>query len=300
MPSNFISNSVNVPLNKFLIEVCLSNKASVNKKSFQDTIFKIANEFRIKFISKFKSGSKTVETIKENATIDPFMSKLSSFRTELSLIEHKIVSLEIRKSQIQSQNQIDIDLEENLLSNHELIESSLFACIESELTQSYSHQTIFQSLNYVIFQYLNDNLQKWILMENASLAAKDDLFGLTSIEGDWFLEEMLSLISNCNHLTQLLKKTTNKYNVIDYVKTSMPLEKCIDASESLSSIFGEMKNLLFSYQIDLSQEMLRLTFLNVNDAYSTIDEFKAMNLELFFSLISNEEFNIENFHKVNF
>ena len=305
LPKDFHLKSQHVPIKRYLTEIRNSTKNPMNKKSLLDTVLNIGRDYIANFNPKFKFSSQTLKSISEVKPFEPFMSKLSSFRTELSLNEHKLVDLEVRKAQIETQHQINVDLEAQLSLNHELIESSLLACVDTELSQVPfpQNQIVFESLNYVLFQYLNDNLQKWILMENASLAAKDHLFSLTSIEGDWFLEEMLSLISNCNHLAQFLKKIASKYNFMeDEMRASggaLWLGKCLDGCESISTVFSDLKNLLFSYEINLNEEMLRLTFVNCNEANSTLEELKAMKIDEFFALISRENFNVENFHSVS-
>ncbi len=85
-------------------------------------------------------------------------------------------------------NMTSRDLEDILNFQHEMIEIGFFNFIDNELNavfdqQQPQHQLSLQSTGlqiteafaFLIVQFLNENLQKWIMMENASLDAKDQV-----------------------------------------------------------------------------------------------------------------------------
>ena len=136
-------------------------------------------------------------------------SKTLAFEFELNEASKRIEQFRLRKTVLEQQYLANNSVEQDLLIKHDELESEMFDFINENLNNE-SDLQIFESFSYVVLQFLNDNLQKWILMENASMEAKDQLISLTSIDGDWFLEEMYSLLVNCNHLTHLIQKLSNE------------------------------------------------------------------------------------------
>jgi len=166
---------------------------------------------------------------------------------------------------------------------------------------------LFESFGIVVLQFLNENLQKWNLMENASLEAKDQLVGLTSVDGDWFLEEMCSLLANCNNLTRLVEKVFNKFNLLKLSDTTTTTNitsdiwfiRLLEINDTLKTLFEYLKQLIFVYDTGLCESLARLIFFDFNSVQFIVDQFNEMNIDEFFELISVETFSVENFNQVS-
>jgi len=238
-------------------------------------------------------------------------SKYIAFKYEQDETIKKIELISLRKSSIEAQNEYlmseSLSLEQSLLLKHDECELEMFNFIDKELSSVQSAYDlvdlqIFDAFGFVSLQFLNENLQKWMLMENASLEAKEQLISLTSIEGDWFLEEMYSLIANCNHLTRLIQKLFAKFNLIKDLDcySGMPFSKFLESCDTLTSLLTNLKKLLFSFQINLSEKLIKMAFSNSNELQYIIEQFKQINTDQFFEYISRENFSIENFANVSY
>ena len=149
---------------------------------------------------------------------------------------------------------------------------------------------------------LNDDFQKWIMMENALFEAKEQLFNLKSIEGDWYLEEMLSLIINCNHLTQFIRKVYMKYYKLNELNNhfNISFTKSLEINDNLGNLFTNIKELLFVYDTVLLENLIKHTFINKSEITFIIKELETLNIEEFFYLISTENSPIETILNVNY
>lgn len=134
------------------------------------------------------------------------------------------------------------------------------------------------------------------MMENASIDAKEHLVTLTSIDGDWFLEEMLSLIVNCNHLTQLIRKAFTKNNRL--MNTESTFYKSFDIFNSLPLVFGNLKDMIFNYETDLLPRLIQMSMNEADEVEEILEEFKSIDFDSFFQFITKENFLIENFETV--
>jgi hypothetical protein len=194
----------------------------------------------------------------------------------------------------------------NLIEMNETDEFEIFNFIQFEMNQNSGYQLLvdmqlYESLSIIVLQFLNDNLQKWIQMENASLKAKDQLVGLTSADGDWFLEEMYSLLANCNNLTCLIEKIFNKFNLLNNDETTNNANEwfiqLLDANVCFKTLFELLKQLIFEYDTNWCRLLVELTFWDVSNVQFVIEQFNEMHIEEFFELILVDTFSIENFNQ---
>jgi hypothetical protein len=105
---------------------------------------------------------------------------------------------------------------------------------------------VIEAFSFVAEQFLADSLQKWALMESASVAADERLVTLTSVDGDWFLEEMLSLVANCSKLAELTRRAFTKYDRADEA-----LLTSLNLVENLPLVFASLKDLLLGFECQL-------------------------------------------------
>jgi hypothetical protein len=305
LPSSFFVESKHLQLLEW-VKVFKSGQYDIN--TFTDII----SNYSLKYNSKFKISS--FKQPKQNQQHDTnqgfliFEKKLFSLKKEVEVVEKQLFNLSLRRTSIKLQGQSQVtdligvnqssDLKTLLKSKHDLIESSLIAFIEEQIygTPEVINETLAQQmldcLDLVISQFLNDGLQKWILMENASFSAKDQLCSLKSIDGDWFLEEMLSLALNCNHLTQLAKKLHVKYDSNFNSKSSNFLD-CLTICDTLASLFANLKEILSNYQTNLLEKIIKLTTNNFDETSNLLNDLNEMNINEFFYLISSFDQNFQ-------
>jgi hypothetical protein len=202
--------------------------------------------------SSFSSSSSDLdETLLAN--------KSSLIKNEINIVETKLCFLTTRKMVIAN----DVD-------RLKLIELQL-----TRLTTTTTNKNMVANEYFImltVFNYLNENLKKWSIMENAIVQAKDQLLNLNSKDGDWFIEEILSLILNCEHLMSLLAKCTQPNVVIS--------ESC-ESIGSMKNWILSLKNLLFAYSNSLYGCCLQMALSNNDDYLATFDTFKSFDLNGF-------------------
>lgn len=338
LPSDFFKHGKHTILKDSLISIKSLDFKNPSKElnKFNEIISNYISKFNPKFklsLQKNKttesksigSGSETLyqQDEKNNQKLEEFFecsskeNKLLTLKSHEAEIEKKLIDLNLRKASIQAQNQANIsDLltgnmpnigslsnEEQMQLKHNLVESSLFDFIDNEInTNSSSSIQLFESFNFVLHQFVNDDFQKWIMMENALFDTKEQLYNLKSIDGDWYLEEMLSLIINCNHLTQLIRKVYLKYDKLNELNNRFyaSFSKSLDINDSLGNLFTNIKELLFQYETVLLENLIKSSFNNISEMSFIIKELETFNIEEFFYLISTENFPIETILNVNF
>ena len=254
-------------------------------------------------VFKFGTKIKKADNLNDDTKLDELLhNKLMALTFEKNSINEKIESLNSRRLNTSFEAHTEqTDILENLNFNHDLTEMNFFAFINNEmnsndqLQQSTISYQIFEAFTYVILQFLNDNLQKWIMMENASIEAKEHLCTLTSIDGDWFLEEMLSLVVNCNHLNNLIRSTFSKYNRL--TDTNLSYSKSLDMCDNLAKVFGNIKNLTFSFEVDLFPKLIQISMHDVQEVESTSKQIEDFNINEFLQLITENDFLIESFEQ---
>jgi hypothetical protein len=312
LPSSFFAESKHLQL---LDWIKFFKSGQYDTTSFIEIVTSYSNKYNPKFKSlTFKQLKQNQQQHDLNQNFLILEKKLFALKKEEEDIEKMLYNLSLRKAsmEIQGQSQVidlvtadeNIDLKVLLKTKQDLIESSMIGFIESQLFEAPDTinqilmEQMFDCLDLVFTQFLNDGLQKWILMENASFSAKDQLCTLKSIDGDWFLEEMLSLVLNCNHLVQLSKKLYVKYNNVNLTKINNFLE-CLAVSDTLACLFVNLKELLFNYQKNLLEKLVKLTISNFDEASNLLNDFTEMNINEFFYLISSfdQNFQIESILK---
>lgn len=120
-------------------------------------------------------------------------------------------------------------------------------------------------------------------MESVALEAKEQLVYLTSREGDWYLDEMLSLIGNCDHLMTLSREIYTKYNANGWPK----LKSSVDTVHSLALLFNSLRGLVYDLPID---DLMRACFDDVNKFSDMLSAIKEIDLAGFIATISRENF----------
>ena len=314
LPSDYSSRSTLtkcVEWMELMREAFDENNFKNNSKIVQ-AVQKVYHQYKSDFNSMFRLKSQ--KALPREASLSYLVSetKYAAFKYELDETAKRIDAISLRRSAIEAQTQylvsgeLNSTLEQSLLVKHDECELEMLNFIDQELSSAQSQYDlvdlqIFDAFSFVSLQFLNDNLQKWMLMENASLEAKDQLISLTSIEGDWFLEEMYSLIANCNHLTRFIQKLFEKFNLIRDLDSysGMPFSKNLESCDTLTTLFANLKKLLFSFEINLSEKLIKMAFANGNELEYVIEQFKQINTDDFFECISGENFSIENFSKVS-
>jgi PI-3-kinase-related kinase SMG-1 len=258
-----------------------------------ETIHHIYPLYRIKFNKLFKLKSLKSQSIeKKQQQKQQLDTKLTNFKYELDETVKK--------------EELCLSRKVNLIEMNETDEFEIFNFIQFEMNQNSGYQLLvdmqlYESLSIIVLQFLYDNLQKWIQMENASLKAKDQLVGLTSADGDWFLEEMYSLLANCNNLTCLIEKIFNKFNLLNNDETTNNANEwfiqLLDANVCFKTLFELLKQLIFEYDTNWCRLLVELTFWDVSNVQFVIEQFNAMHIEEFFELILVDTFSIENFNQ---
>lgn len=255
LPEEIKLKSKHVKLLDWLKELRVSN---LSAQVLNEVYNKYKNVYNQKFL--------------EEIDLNLLDEKLNCLKNQVTQTELIVSNLNLRKSSLES-------LESLKLNHDSLLEFSLFGFMGEQLNLEFDVSSqLFESFNFVLLNFLNDNLQKWISMENAAYNAKDQLVSLTSRDGDWYFEEMLSLLLNCNHLTQLIKQTYSRFNRQEEIYFG----KSLDMFDSLGFLFEDFKSLLFNFENNLFEKLLKESFSNLNQLDFVLGEFKQMNLEEIF------------------
>lgn len=209
--------------------------------------------------------------------------KVSEFDSHVRTLETYLVDLEARQLAVQMDN---LNLDETM--------SGLMTFMDEQLSQCEGENVLFESFNFTLLQFLNDNLQKWMSMETMAFNSKEKLTQLTSREGDWYLEEMVSLIYNCNHLTRLIKTVYAKY-ATDYgpkITNRLLLSslKCLDIFDNLSAVFRYFKELLLNFHSCIFDRLVDYSFSDMNLFTDVYNQLKEIAVDEFFTLIMADDF----------
>ncbi len=313
LPINYNEKSKHLQLLDWLNQIKLNNIVD-SIDIFNNILDQYNTNFDSDFKILFKSNHQCVST-DENQSEKITIEKLENLQHEFVIESKKVNDLKLRKSTNDIQNELmiadlselvnntEIKIEEKLKMKHDLIESNLLDFIQNELNICQLNSSppllinqLFESFNFAIIQFLNDDLQKWIMMENAAMNAKEQLCSLTSIDGDWFLEEMLSLILNMNNLTSVLRKVDNKFNNFNH---SVEFQKCLEACDSLLSLYTNLKLILFNYNNTYFESSIQYTFKDINDADFILNQLDTTKFDKFYALISSESLQIETISNVS-
>ncbi len=220
-------------------------------------------------------------------------SKFLTLSGEIGLVESRMANLKIRKITAEAQHITLLQIQDHPT------EQSFADYIDYELAESNGLDEIFESLNFVWIQFLNDNLQKWLTMESVSSSvSKEQLVMLSSQEGDWFLEEILSLVLNCANLARLLRSLYTRYNRLiwpNQADDKLSLASSLDIFEAMSGVFLNLKELIYNYERGQFESLFNAVSNNKTDAEFVINEFQSMNIDEFFMLISDEGFQAQHF-----
>jgi len=135
-------------------------------------------------------------------------------------------------------------------------------------------------------QLLNDNLQKWITMESVAVAAKQQLVMLTSREGDWYLDEMSSLIGNCAHLMRLASLVQARV-LFDPLRLDSSFKQASGVLVSLDRLFGGLKDLVNEFPLD---DLMAFGFDDPNRLAQLLAGLNAIDTNGFFEAVSREGF----------
>ena len=247
LPSDFFAESKHLQLLEWL---------KVFKRGDYESFAEIVLNYSYKYNAKFKVSSlkSTKHQQQQQSNEDTTLVEIKhrALKLELEELEKVVTSLDLRKTSLE-QSQSAQDMKSYLKAKHDMVEKNLVELFESP--------GVLENFDLCIASFLNDALQKWILMENASFSAKEQLCTLKSIDGDWYLEEMASLVLNCNHLSQLIKKAHLKQH---QHKSNTLLAQSLDAFDTLSSLFVNLKELLYGYETNLTEHCFKVCVKNVH------------------------------------
>jgi PI-3-kinase-related kinase SMG-1 len=245
----------------------------------------------------WKEVQKELDLMKETQEINSkvFIQKLTLLEEIKSSTEKKIVELNLRKSTLQLDSQRDLLSDENKLNycdqlklNLEIFETGLCEILADE-----SIEHMVDNFNYAVIPFFIDNLEKWLMMQSAASNSKQSLHLMQSIDGDWFLEEMLSLISNCDNFNLLIQRV--------YKKFDWPVNKFftrnLDLSASLLRLFLNLRQVV-CIDNNLFENAIRISFDQKDEIVCVLNQFESMNLDEFFDLVFTEGYQIENFESV--
>jgi hypothetical protein len=243
--------------------------------------------------------------------------KFNNLRNELELRDQKVAHLNLRKVDLDTKNRAflqlelaDTDLSSCLIADifklrHDSIENQIIQFIDVNQLDQNNSVKVFECLQISLIQFMNDNLQKWLQMESVALnVSRDQLISLLSADGDWFLDEMLSLILNCKHLASFQRLIYTKYNHLepynDQIINRLSFSKTFDSFEMLGSLFLSLKDLWFDYESIIMKKFLRQVSSYSDIFIQVMNQFDNINLsELLFEMISNPEFDPREFSNVS-
>jgi serine/threonine-protein kinase SMG1 len=213
----------------------------------------------------------------ENLIIEKFII----IKTEHQIVKSKFENLIIRNQQL------PFDYE-TLGKQFNEIKNELTSLINKSSMEN--RASLISSLKCETLKLIFQNLCKWNVMENASLQAKQQLVTLTSKDGDWFLDEMISLITNCNSIVNIFAEYLNSDENESYLNY-------VNIIENLTNVFLNFKNLLYQYQQNIFSNLLKYSTINDQDFRYCFNELEALKIEEFFYLIDRNNFE-ENFSLV--
>lgn len=219
----------------------------------------------------------TEQNLEQIFDIKIISKKIDELKSSLNPIENRLQSLELRKVNISELNEAGYD--------------EMFLFISENLNE-FTDSQLFESFNSCLLQFFGENLQKWMAMETAAIDAKENLMHVTSIDGDWYLEEMLTLIQNCAHVKDLASSVYtyfSKFTPDDLNEISF--KKSLDIIVSLEALFQMLNNLIIDFDSLLLPKLLKMCFNDEKELNMLIYEFKSMHLEEFFDILSIQNSN---------
>ena len=207
-----------------------------------------------------------------------------------------------------------LSVEQQLRVRSDLIESSVIAYAASEMEQLQQQQQqqqqyqLVEAFRFVMWQFLDDNMHKWLMMESALLeAAKHAPHAyamLTSMDGSWYLDEMVSLVLNCDNLVRLVDKceasmNTNTNNASE--EQSARLARRLHMCSSLAALFVAIKQLLDDYNGRLFAALVKSACNEVASSATAVgsggelnavrDQLDAADVDGFFQLVDSVDTN---------
>jgi hypothetical protein len=222
-------------------------------------------------------------------------SKFLSLNAELNFLDTRLTNVNIRKITAESQYSIALlQIQESCCT-----EKSFVEFIEQEISggEDAELDVIFTAMDFVWIQFFNDNLQKWLAMESVSLSvSKEQLVVLNSQDGDWFLEEILSLMLNCGNLAKLMRSLCVRYGRLSSSgNSSNDIGSSLEIFDSLASVFLNLKELIYGYERGQFESLFKAVVNDPSGAARFASDLQAINVDEFFTLISDESFNAQSF-----
>lgn len=223
-------------------------------------------------------------------------TKLLALTNELNSQEIKLIELNTRKLAITTQTtgfipDQELSVYDMLKQNHDMLEKSALDFVDTQLESSSTMiDQLFESLNYVLIQFLNENLQKWINMESVAFSVtQEQLAVLNSRDGDWFLEEMLTLVQNCTHQISFLSYVYSKYGR-DMADDSTGLISGMNIFTSLSAIFLSLRSILNNFETKQLEKLIKSVSNDLDNVSSVLNDIERINVDEFFLMIGDYNF----------
>ena len=213
----------------------------------------------------------------ENFDCEIIFQKIDEIKSSLSPIENHLQALKLRKA--------------NILELNEIGHEEIFFFISENLNE-FTDSQLFESFNSCLLQFFGENLQKWMAMETAAIDAKENLIHVTSMDGDWYLEEMLTLIQYCAHLKDVVSSVYTHFNKFPPDDLNeINFKRSLDIFVSLESLFQILNNLIIEFGSVLLPKLLKVCFNDEKELDMLINEFNSMHLEEFFEILSIQNSN---------
>lgn len=239
----------------------------INGQTFQNICIDYAKTYNRSF--KVSSTGK-VAKVAEKAECDfSAEAKLLMLRAEIDALDKSVEELNTRRSIHDHQDDLNV--------TYAQMEAQILTYLEKFCSED-EQRVLLESFNFVQLQLLNDNLQKWITMESVAVGAKQQLVLLTSRDGDWYLDEMLSLIENCVHLMRL----SHHINV----KLQTPVVS-INHLNSLELVFRSLKELVNEFPLE---RLMSACFEDPNGFADLADRLNQIDIDGFFASVSRDGF----------
>ena len=189
-----------------------------------------------------------------------------------------------------------LDFEQKIQEQVSVHESDVLALISKDAKN-------ITDFNVVLLSLIAQNMTKWLAMEQALANAQMPLEQLVSIDGDWFLDEVISLMQNSNYIIQL----TSSDNIKLYEQQHREAEaesslfsRSFEMFQAMTGMFQKLRNCLFAYNNELFESICDSTWSNLNETKSTILKFKAIPIEQLLQRLNQPNFSIEAFLSVIF
>ncbi|CAF0784356.1 unnamed protein product [Brachionus calyciflorus] len=299
----------NIQEQKIKLKLSLKNIKEISKHIFKILKFMpndlLSQSKHLKIIDWLKElrvfmDIKIYDKIKLEFNQKDSINHVEDIKQRISLLKNELIPL-ADKLEILNQRKLKIEHSQNLVS----FELEMNNFINEQIANEFVSVQLFESFNISVLQFFGENLQKWFAMETAAVSSKESLVNVTSIEGDWYLEEMLTLIRNSSHLSQIIYKTYEKFYKFDPTEETNELSfrNSLIIFYVLESLFEGLNELLINYDVILMEKILKLAFSDEQEMQWVLNEFKLMDLEELFEIMSaentNELTNPEYIEKIN-